>query len=550
MALNRIQIVFGIAFAGLVLCGCRKSEAPAPRKENSPPPATAPATAPAPAPLSSRDVSRVHWLGKQWITSRTNAATLPDIWRLPASAQLEAQTLDRLSLAPWRLLKGDAATNGAPAALLRPLLQDLIEQEVYLEVYHPSNQPAEFALAVHVDAGRAALWRTNLATVAESLTGTRPAPAADGQGWTLNSTNWPRPVALTRAGDWTVLALSADASASLTGAVSRVEAGRAAFGNTSADNFLAAELDLSKLAMFCSLNLATVTNLPLVSLRLSETTSNVVTTAELDFPQPLPFTIEPWKTPTNLIKGPLHSFTAVQGIKSCVASSAFWKKYGDGEAPDQAFFWAQQPAPFLTFFAAPLGDPAKAVTTFAQRVEENSRPWFSTHRSGHLDWLPEIPEFRWGGLLLMSPFVKVVEAPEGKFVAGGIASSSLKSPPPQAIMQEFANRTNAVYYDREMTGARADGWLYVGQTIRLSTYAAQLPGDSASVKWLQAAAPKLLNSTTWITLNAPNRLAFARESSLGLTSIELHLLAEWLESPTFPVGLHSLVAPPMSPPRH
>jgi len=39
-------------------------------------------------------------------------------------------------------------------------------------------------------------------------------------------------------------------------------------------------------------------------------------------------------------------------------------------------------------------------------------------------------------------------------------------------------------------------------------------------------------------------LTFARKSTLGFTALELHLLADWLESPRFPHGLHTFPAPP------
>ncbi|TAL03208.1 MAG: hypothetical protein EPO07_06540 [Verrucomicrobia bacterium] len=545
MEFKRSSVGFSLAVAGLVFCGCGKTESPAVKKET--PATNAVNTTSAPATLPVREVSRLHWLGKRQLGSATNS-TLLAVWRLPESARLEAHILDRLALAPWRLLKSDTATNGAPTVLLRPLLQDLLDEEVYAEVFHPTNQPAQFTLAVRVSAERGELWRTNLATVVASLTGVQP--AAQGGGWSAASTNRPAHFELARKGDWTVVLISSDLKATMSDALARAESGRAAFSKTGTDNFLAAELDLDRLADVVAFNRALATNLPRVSLALGCPASNVVTTATLEFPQPLGLTLDPWRTPTNLIHGPLHSFTAVRGVQSLLGSSALWKNYGSGDAPNQAFFWAQQPAPFLTFMALPLADPAKVVGTFAEHALENSRPWFATHRSGHLDWHPETSVFQWGGLLLMAPFARPAEVPEGKFLFSSFANSTLNSPPPATVMDEFLSRTNAVYYDRELTGARMDGWIYLSQTIRLTLYFAQLPGDSPSIKWLQAAAPKVGNSTTFVTKSGPSQLTFSRESSLGLTALEMHVLAEWAESPTFPVGLHSLVAPQMPPPRH
>src|SRR4030095_11096887 len=97
---------------------------------------------------------------------------------MPESANLEAQTLDKLSTAPWRLLgkapanHETALTNAGPALkhfLLRPLLADLVSEESYWESSSTTNRPPEIVLAIKLPDQRANLWRTNLAVVMESL---------------------------------------------------------------------------------------------------------------------------------------------------------------------------------------------------------------------------------------------------------------------------------------------------------------------------------------------------------------------------------------------
>jgi hypothetical protein len=63
--------------------------------------------------------------------------------------------------------------------------------------------------------------------------------------------------------------------------------------------------------------------------------------------------------------------------------------------------------------------------------------------------------------------------------------------------------------------------------------------DSASVNWLRTVKDRLGNSTTHVTLSAPNQLTFDRRSSIGFTGAELNLLVDWLESPQFPIGFYS-----------
>ena len=88
-------------FAALVFAsgaGCNKSEP----KPAAP---TAPSASPA---LSAETVARVHWLGKTRLSLQANAVSFMRIWSLPQSAGVEAQALDKFSLAPWRLLRGDS----------------------------------------------------------------------------------------------------------------------------------------------------------------------------------------------------------------------------------------------------------------------------------------------------------------------------------------------------------------------------------------------------------------------------------------------------------
>src|SRR5438093_7775215 len=70
------------ATMALLAGGCRKAAPPAPAA------ATGPET-----------VGRVHWLGKKRMGAEANAAYFMTLWNLPESAQLEAQSLDKLALA-------------------------------------------------------------------------------------------------------------------------------------------------------------------------------------------------------------------------------------------------------------------------------------------------------------------------------------------------------------------------------------------------------------------------------------------------------------------
>jgi hypothetical protein len=117
-------------------------------------------------------------------------------------------------------------------------------------------------------------------------------------------------------------------------------------------------------------------------------------------------------------------------------------------------------------------------------------------------------------------------------------------PPPAELIGSIFEKTNSVYFDREFTGGQIKQWLYISQFARYIAHQAQLPSKSAGQRWLHAIMPVVGSSGTDVTLTGPAQLSFARTSGSGFTAIELHLLADWLESPTFPLGLHTFVAEP------
>src|SRR5271170_2216085 len=104
-------------------------------------------------------LARVHWLGLKQISADTNAAHFMGVWQLPQTTTLVSQTLGKLSRWP-----GGGDTNAA-SALLRPLLDDLVSSESYLEVCAPTNSQftvhyARLILALRLPADRARFWRT------------------------------------------------------------------------------------------------------------------------------------------------------------------------------------------------------------------------------------------------------------------------------------------------------------------------------------------------------------------------------------------------------
>ena len=193
------------------------------------------------APATDEVLARVHWLGLKQISADTNAAPLMKVWQLPPTIALVAQTFDKLSRGP-----GHGATN-ATGALLRPLLDDLVSSEFYLELSALTNFSlsaggevglGHFKLfqALPLSADRARLWQTNLAAIPAVLTGGSAATQR---------------IECSRAGDWTLVGVGLDKNILQTKFAARLPHPRP----SSATNlWLEADLNPSRLADCFSLS--------------------------------------------------------------------------------------------------------------------------------------------------------------------------------------------------------------------------------------------------------------------------------------------------------
>jgi hypothetical protein len=580
------SISFGLlACVAAAICGgCKKSEPPAP-----------PSAAPA-ADL----VARVHWLGKKRLAAEPNAAYFMTLWNLPESAALEAQTLDRLARAlahdtnqlatlsstnpPIHQSTNplasqspnpstpDSNTPSAPAPInppihqstnpfsaLRPLVDDLLNAESYLEIHQRTNQPGNLALAIRISAQRAELWETNLAAALESLTGARPVASPDGaRAWplsqpsTINSqlSTSPRHLQLSRAGDWTLLGLGQQPNPLLADFLARIQRGFAPFPPRATNFWLETDLDLRALSRALSLGWDLPDGCPKISLTAIGDGENVRTRAQLNFPKPLALQLEPWRVPTNLVHSPLTSFTAIRGFGPWLASLQDWQSLQVGEPPNQVYFWAEGPAPLTSFGAVPLPGASNGVYHLADHLLQAGNPWLATNGLGKFQRTTNADEVVWGNLPFMQPYLKSVAAAGERFVLAGLGPMpSGPRPRPPGLFEQFLEHTNLVCYDWEMTGSRVDACIYIGQFFRFVLHKAQVPPQSLSIAWLHALQARLGNTGTTINQTGSAQLSLTRKSNLGLTAGELELLVDWLESPKFPRGLNTFVAPYVPPPR-
>src|SRR5258706_1989021 len=127
---------------------------------------------------------RSHFIGTTQLAEGTNALKLKAILALPSTPEIRNQALDKIAKAPFQLWH-DSLPSGVTnhADLIRPLLDDLLAAESFIEIKGPS---ADFdsVVALQLPEQRIRLWNTNLWQLAGAWQLAKPKPLAGNQnGW-------------------------------------------------------------------------------------------------------------------------------------------------------------------------------------------------------------------------------------------------------------------------------------------------------------------------------------------------------------------------------
>jgi hypothetical protein len=496
--------------------------------------AAANTTATAP-PKPGELLLRWRFLGQAQLAGDTNAACFRNVWALPTSQRLVQETLQKLARAPQKLCKEALVAPGTdPSALIRPLLDDLLQVESFGEGRASAGPTPEWTLAVRLDEARAARWRVNLRQVLAAFGATVPADAK-AESWEAKRATTPDRFALARAGQWLVLGWGQGALPDHAEVVNRLKAsGRPAVAASAA--WLEVEANLPWLAKLWQW--PSGVKWPQAHLTIIGKGANLRSTTRLAFAEPLRLRIEPWRIPTNTIRERVISFTGVQGVGAWLAEQPLPKQLGLEPAPNQVFGWAQKQVPFETYVAWLLPDARSKLPATAERlpgVIKANLPWLDV---GEVNWDTNAAQVTWMGLPIIRPFLRPAPAPENHFLLAGIfpVSATKQAPGPPELYAQLLGRTNLVYYDWELTQNRLEDWRHLFTLYSaLAAYKPPATNNPALV-WLADTnmTGYLGNSITELTVNSPRELLMTRASPLGLTGFELVALGRWLDNPAFP----------------
>jgi len=257
----------------------------------------------------------------------------------------------------------------------------------------------------------------------------------------------------------------------------------------------------------------------------------------------LPIEIEPWNVPTNLIGQPLSSFTAIRGFRPWLSAQALWKGLQWGPPPNEFYGWSLQAFVTEGFFAIPDSDASNRVARITDLVMEKGAALFAKDATARFGRAKNFNGFEWQGFPHLVPFVQSCLVGTNNLVFGGLGPlGDVVGPLPTQLKEEL-NQTNLVAYQWELSAPRTDRLCYISQFFRMAFRRDQLPGNSAGLLWLRAAGPRLGVCATELKLGDQQHLSVLRKATLGLSAMELHALADWLESPNFPSGFRTVLVP-------
>lgn len=491
---------------------------------------------PAPGDL----VLRCHFAGLDALLADTNAAKLKQIWSLPATAALRGQACDQLARVPFQVLSNFAVKGSADqAALFRPLFDDVFPSESYLEWRGPTRLPTEFAFAIRLSDERAKLWQENLRQALK--TWKFGAITSDGDGWVFKRFDGRTSFAVSRAGQWTVLGLG-PAGMKLHSELLKTITASGRPVEKSSGYWLEADANLARLKEWLP-PLEGYEHPPVAHLCLSNAPAFVRTVLRLDFGAKHGWTSEPWAIPTNVIRGPLISFTVVQGIAPLLKPLKFIQQLGLDPLPNQVSIWAQPPFPFLTYFAMPLENAGPQLVRITPQLSPLLLPSEATVTAGKIGWSSNQQSVVWQGLPMAMPQLSAVKGQQHEYVMGGFFSRPPgTNPPPPGLFEQLKGRSNVAYYDWEYTGlipgsaveSRLKHWQTIYQLYDIVHGFTVSRVNAPSQQWLLEVSPLLGNTSTEITATSPTEMTLVRNSQSGFTGFELVSLLRWLDSPSFP----------------
>lgn len=545
----RRKILVILAAFGLAGLGC---------KDPKPDPASAPSVAPATSSIATDEpageiLARIHFVGSDQLEADTNAATLNRIGSLPETAALRSDILDKLATAPGRSMGLATNVTAEVAAGIRPLLNDLLSAESYLEVRDKEGGEPEWALAVNLKGTRLGAWESGLKDVLAGLGHgqTSPFEANGTKGWEVAAKKGGNVFRFFKAEGgllildasgqpitgWTVLGSGAGEQSLAGEIVARLAAGGKP-GPSGEEDALEVTIDFPRLVE--EFKWDRWEGLPYIDIQSRVVKDNVRSTGSLVFPEALGLTTDAWKIPTNTIHDPLISFTAARGIAPWLEKQSFYQAVKLKQTPNQAFAWAMGGPFFLSHIAVPAPGSTNQIGELVPRLEKIFREEFKKRGLGTVTNVAKATMVQWmdGFPIAARPFVRSSEEATDDFLMMGllpVGHGQFTNPPPAALVGQITGKKDLIYYNWEITQDRLTQLKLIFQFASWISNRPKMAANTAADKWVNAVGANLGNTATEITLASPREMKLVRTSHLGLSAFEIMTLSYWVNSGEFPL---------------
>lgn len=436
--------------------------------------------------LSAANAASLSWrfAGLNAVREKKDLVTLREVTGLPEFAGFNSNLVQRVAATLAKQLAEGGGNEADLTKLLQPLASDLVAQQTVYELSQQGNATT-WALAIQLPADRHEIWQKNWDQISK-------APNAAS-------------AKISRDGDWTLLG-----NGSTKGALDKAKEPAKDVLRVTGDAML-----LNKILPRLKANHS--------DLRVSVQGKSLRAEGKVQFEGDLPFKLSKWIIPTNTIREPLIGFTAIQGVAPLLGRARMFEKH---PAPNQLFVWSEGASFFSTYAAAQVDDSRAFMNDFVHGLDPSmlgqryiGKFEFDTNNFGlYLTGLPIAVPFVRLGHTNDANFIHVGFMPMDRFVSNGI---------PAELTREISTRTNILYYDWELTGARLTHLRPLSQIVAMATRKNVPMFNTPAQKWLVAVENKIGNTISEVAVTGPREVTFVRRSDLGFSALELFALVQW-----------------------
>ncbi len=509
---------------------------------------------------------RYHFAGAADLAGNTNFEQAGKIFSLPPARRFQDLVLDRLAGVFWNELQFDPGGNSA--ALLRPLLHDLLEAESTGCFGGQDKDRMDFVVAARLGAQSAQTWEKNLETALHGQGQSLTAEGFSGRLWNRpgNHSFW-----IIRARDWTVAGRGEDLQQVRAEYLQNIKQDNRP-APVARDSWLSAEVDWPLLASWAPLSGCPL-KLGRTIVDVTASSGRLRATAYISYPEAAAWHSEPWRIPKGLVSSPLCSFTAGRDLAAYLNPDRTMSRLSSNPLTNQLFCWALREMALESYAACPVADATHTLRKLGPEAPAILNPFLQARDRTQLAWQPKNDQISWTHLPLTAPVLEAAHDDSGDFLLAKVFPLETGHvPASDQLWSQIEGRDDLVYYDWEVTGLRLMQWRLL--TELLPVFPPPTPADAVrrqkaaqnarpsvaanepqtplaiTEAWLaELGTPLLGNTVTEATWTSPTELTVARNSQFLFTGLELVALSHWLaDAPVGPVDYSLLPVAKMSGP--